>query len=178
MREMDAYMGQFPYFKLRCASSLRLFEVLAYFTISKSGKAFKELARAGEDEERLADPNQLLKQPHVVQILACLRMLGYDFSRDALNSHLLQVRTGEGKSVILGTCAVVLALLGFKIHGICYSEYLTARDYADFLKLFQAFKVQRYVSHGSVLGKEEAMTGQHEQLSKVGQTYHWFIVSQ
>lgn len=131
-----------------------LASVSAYFTISKSGKAFKELARAG-DEERLADPNQLLKQPHVVQTLACLRMLGYDFSRDALNSHLLQVRTGEGKSVIQGTCAVVFALLGFKIHGICYSEYLTTRDYADFFKLFQAFKVQNRIEYSTITSFSE-----------------------
>ena len=77
------------------------FEVSAYFTISKSGGAFKELARAGEEEGRLADPNQLLKRPHVVQTLACLRMIGYDTRQNALQNHLLQVRTGEGKSVIL-----------------------------------------------------------------------------
>ena len=128
-------------------------EVSAYFTISKSGGAFKELTRAGgagSDGERLADPRQLLKQPHVVQVLACLRMLGYDNSQNVLISHLSQVRTGEGKSVILGTCSIVLALLGFRVSCTCYSEYLSERDCADFMKLFQAFKVQNRIDYSTI----------------------------
>ena len=35
----------------------------------------------------------------------------------------------------------------------------------------------RYMSHGLVLDKAEAMTGQYERLSEVGQTYHYFPIS-
>jgi len=56
---------------------------------------------------------------------------------------------------IQGTCAVVFALLGFKIHGICYSDYLTTRDYADFFKLFQAFKVQNRIEYSTITSFSE-----------------------
>ncbi len=32
---------------------------------------------------------------------------------------MLQIKTGEGKSVALGFCAVILSLLGFKVTYVC-----------------------------------------------------------
>ncbi len=53
-----------------------------------------------------------------------------------LNNQLMQIRTGEGKSMILGAAAVVFALLGFRVRTVCYSEYLSDRDFRLFEDVF------------------------------------------
>lgn len=45
---------------------------------------------------------------------------------------MVQVSTGEGKSVILGILSTYLALIGFNVYEACYSSYLSERDYKDF----------------------------------------------
>ncbi len=45
---------------------------------------------------------------------------------------MVQVSTGEGKSVILGALSAYLALIGFKVYEACYSLYLSQRDYKEF----------------------------------------------
>ena len=86
----------------------------------------------------------------MVQVLACLRLLSYDAVNPTLASHLMQIRTGEGKSIILGFCAVICALLGFKVRCVCYSEHLSKRDYEDFLQLFKVFKVEDRISYSKI----------------------------
>ena len=54
----------------------------------------------------------------------------------------MQIRTGEGKSLALGGCAALFALLGFRVRCICYSKYLSNRDEAAFSPLFQALQLQ------------------------------------
>jgi preprotein translocase subunit SecA len=55
---------------------------------------------------------------------------------------MVQVSTGEGKSVILGIISTYLALVGFKVYEACYSNYLSERDYLDFENLFNLFGVK------------------------------------
>jgi hypothetical protein len=43
-------------------------------------------------------------------------------------NHLIELLTGEGKSVILAVVAAVLALLGYPVDIVCYSRILTDRD--------------------------------------------------
>ena len=38
------------------------------------------------------------------------------------------MKTGEGKSIILGILAAFFALLGYSVDVICYSPYLSQRD--------------------------------------------------
>ena len=40
-----------------------------------------------------------------------------------MSNHLIQIGTGEGKSVALGITAVILAALGFSVDLVCYSRY-------------------------------------------------------
>jgi preprotein translocase subunit SecA len=54
---------------------------------------------------------------------------------------MIQVSTGEGKSVILGLLATYLALVGFTVYEACYSNYLSKRDYNDFESLFKLLKI-------------------------------------
>ena len=49
--------------------------------------------------------------------------------------------TGEGKSVVLAGLSIVLAILGFEVNCVCYSEYLCERDYNDFSGLFSLFNL-------------------------------------
>lgn len=38
---------------------------------------------------------------------------------------LMQVKTGEGKSVIIGIASVYFALIGYNVEAACYSKYLS-----------------------------------------------------
>ncbi len=58
-----------------------------------------------------------------------------------LNNHFIEIRTGEGKSIMLGAAATVLALKGFEVDVVSYSSYLSERDYSSFKKIFDFFKV-------------------------------------
>lgn len=49
---------------------------------------------------------------------------------------MIQISTGEGKSVILAALSSYLALVGFEVYEACYSSYLSSRDYKDFENLF------------------------------------------
>jgi len=82
-------------------------------------------------------------QPHNTQILGVCRLLGLDEA--ALENHLIQINTGEGKSVALGFTAVLLSLLGFSVDVVCYSPYLSARDHQQFAELFRFFKVKSFI---------------------------------
>lgn len=75
---------------------------------------------------------RFLFKPHAGQIFGIARLLGVDKmgqgqgSADNLfENHLVQILTGEGKSVILAVTSTVLALLGYKVDCACYSKYLS-----------------------------------------------------
>ena len=116
-----------------------------------------------------------MMKPHCVQILAIFRLIGVEQGvslateyvergkrgmRRALpaignllgqanltSSHLVQVKTGEGKSVILGVLATLLAILGCDVDCVCYSSYLSRRDYESFKRVFDAFGVGGAISY-------------------------------
>jgi len=48
----------------------------------------------------------------------------------------MKVKTGEGKSIMLGILSSFFALLGYNVDVICYSNYLSERDYNDFKNFF------------------------------------------
>jgi hypothetical protein len=133
--------------------------VFAYWTLH-------ELLR--NDSATSTDQNFLL-QPHLGQVLAVLRLLGFD-SADSptpvskrglfsfgwlydrsfqLQNHLVQVRTGEGKSVILGVLSIVLTLMNFEVDCVCYSKHLSERDYEEFEELFRVFGVENEIRYGT-----------------------------
>ena len=71
-----------------------------------------------------------------MQILGILRLFALD-QRGGICNHLIQINTGEGKSVALGLTAVILATLGFSVDVVCYSSYLCERDEEAFKALFE-----------------------------------------
>ena len=87
-------------------------------------------------------------KPHAVQMLTLFRML--ELKNGKFFNQLVQVLTGEGKSVILGTLSCIFALKGYDVNCICYSSYLSARDYDDFKEIFQTFKVDKFITYSTI----------------------------
>lgn len=44
----------------------------------------------------------------------------------------MQIKTGEGKSIILGMMSLLLSLMGNDVYCVCYSTYLSSRDFESF----------------------------------------------
>ena len=96
-----------------------------------------------------------LMKPHPAQVVAIFLMLnscGDDITTDQeqLGGHLVEVKTGEGKSIILGVSAIVLALFNSEVQCVCYSKYLSNRDYADFASMFKDFGVDDLIQYGTL----------------------------
>ena len=85
-----------------------------------------------------SDSTAAMRSPHAVQVFCILRLLGaFKSGKMSLENHLAEVPTGEGKSVVLAVCAATLALYGYHVDCVCYSENLSGRDNAAFEHLFQ-----------------------------------------
>jgi hypothetical protein len=110
--------------------------IFGYWSLAKSGESFFSAREAGK-----ANLGDFLLQPHPIQVLSILLFVGCDdkdsvlenlksfFRPKKMQSHLVQVKTGEGKSVLLGVLSVLLALMGNEVYEACYSEHLSSRDY-------------------------------------------------
>ncbi|XP_019537729.3 uncharacterized protein LOC109408796 [Aedes albopictus] len=96
-------------------------------------------------------------QPHSIQILSILRLLSVDRETTGVEKHLAQILTGQGKSLVLGLSAALLALFNHDVVVVCYSKYLASRDFNDFKGLFQNFAVNSkiyYQTFGDVAWNE------------------------
>eukprot|EP00986_Skeletonema_menzelii_P006571 scaffold2497_cov117-Skeletonema_menzelii.AAC.6 len=122
--------------------------VFSLFTILKSGASFNRIEEAGGSS---TFGEQLLMKPHNIQVLTLLYMFGCGKGQQSsLESQLMQIRTGEGKSMILGAAAAMLALLGFRVRTVCYSEYLSSRDFRLFEEVFQKIGVLDLVKYSKI----------------------------
>lgn len=131
--------------------------IFALWTI-KNMEHFNEMKNiAAKDEER----KTYLMQPHAAQVIAIFRMLGLGYQKTKKTwldtvakingpmNNLVQIGTGEGKSVTLAVTAAVLALLGIDVNCASYSEYLSNRDYQAFLPIFNALGISEYVHYNT-----------------------------
>ncbi|MBS4168056.1 hypothetical protein [Parachlamydia sp. AcF125] len=91
---------------------------------------------APKNRDPVYDDIDALLRPHKTQLLTIFRLVGLDGSKE-LENQLAEVKTGEGKSISLGILATLFALLGYKVNVICYSSYLSERDYKAFSTLFE-----------------------------------------
>jgi len=130
--------------------------VFAVWTVQTSQQMFQ--SRSGDED--------CLIRPNVVQMLALFRLLGLDCSDGWFNSflsifgasadvtvmegHLIQVGTGEGKSILLGGLSCVLALLGYEVSCASYSKHLSKRDYEAFKPLFEEFGVELLIKYSTL----------------------------
>ena len=77
------------------------------------------------------------------------KIAGYEESVDGLKNNLVQVGTGEGKSLILAVTSSVLALLGIDVSCASYSAYLSSRDYESFLTMFESLGLTEHIHYGT-----------------------------
>lgn len=72
-----------------------------------------------------------------------------DEDKYSLENQLIEILTGEGKSIILGVLSIVLAKLGYNVKCVCYSEYLSTRDKDSFKDLFSIFEVKDFIEYNT-----------------------------
>ncbi|CAF3144286.1 unnamed protein product [Rotaria sp. Silwood2] len=93
--------------------------------------------------------------PHVGQVITVFRLLGIGYESHVvigscgLINNLVQIGTGEGKSVVLAITACVFALIGVDVNCSCYSEVLSTRDKQDFATVFQALGIEDRIEYGT-----------------------------
>lgn len=100
----------------------------------------------------VANQESYLLQPHPAQVISIFRMLGIGSKSkygSNLDKRLIQIGTGEGKSITLAVTATVLALLGFEVSCACYSDYLSTRDRQEFQPIFDMLGLAEYIHYGT-----------------------------
>ncbi|KAL4434988.1 hypothetical protein ABPG74_017744 [Tetrahymena malaccensis] len=90
-----------------------------------------------------------LFQPHAGQAISIFRLLGLGYKEDGLQNNFIQIGTGEGKSIVLAITAIILALHSVDVYCACYSQYLSQRDYQNFIKLFDILGVSEYIRYAA-----------------------------
>jgi len=113
--------------------------IFAVWTLHHSKKFLKNV----DPKNKLA----YLFQPHPVQVVAIFCLLGIDCGGVGLERSLIQVRTGEGKSAVLGVASSLLALYKCHVSVACYSEYLSQRDGENIAFLFNALGVTNDINY-------------------------------
>jgi hypothetical protein len=119
----------------------------------------------------------VLRKPHAIQMAAIMRMLQLEStgkesivrklqllaqnlaSPEMLEGHMVEVLTGQGKSIALGIFACVLALLGRHVDVVCYSQQLTDRDLIDLQPLVEFCGVEDRVRYHTFQGVMERRAG-------------------
>ena len=112
----------------------------AIWTITTSGKEFLDSGRKKETLLRL----------HTVQVMGLIRLLKLSGKEEHMlvhvgrfmtgglvpvgqklmaDGHMIQVGTGEGKSVLLGVLSCFLAMTGIHVRCACYSKLLSRRNH-------------------------------------------------
>ena len=64
-------------------------------------------------------------------------------------NNLVQIGTGEGKSITMAVVSIVLALFGYDVSCACYSQMLSLRDYEGFKELFKNLGVLEQIKYGT-----------------------------
>ena len=172
-------------------------KLLAYlfvlWTLQHSVHYFKD---SGEGDREL-----YLLKPHAAQVIALFRMFNLDYQSTIdnnvnlildntinplfgsklnvntarLENNLVQVLTGEGKSIILAIAASLLALLGMDVSCACYSTYLSERDFENFKWLFDMLKITDRIHYGTFNNLCERIINKNGQLRTEGKrvNYRW-----
>ncbi|CAF3338635.1 unnamed protein product, partial [Rotaria sp. Silwood2] len=113
--------------------------IFALWTLSQAEHYF--------EAEGLNDRDNYLVQPHAAQVVSVFRLLGIGDKNEELVNHLVQIGTGEGKSIVLAVTSIILAMLGYDVNCACFSEYLCQRDYSAFFSLFNILDTHQYIHY-------------------------------
>ncbi|UJR35218.1 hypothetical protein I4U23_027984 [Adineta vaga] len=106
-----------------------------------------------------------LLMPHIGQVIAVFRLLGVGHYPRAMTerhesvstgkisnsliNNLVEIGTGEGKSVVMAIAACVFALMNIDVNCSCYSEVLSSRDRNEFTSLFQILGIRERIKYGT-----------------------------
>ena len=90
------------------------------------------------------------KKPHPVQMISIFMLLSFNKPSKHFENQLIEIRTGEGKSITLGVCAIIFALMGYQADVVCYSKILSSRDEIDFRNLFDHFGVTSRINYNTI----------------------------
>ena len=133
----------------------------------------KDFIRMNSENLSSSDSNQYLFQAHPAQILSIARMLGVGYKKtiknksNDLSSCLIQIGTGEGKSITLAITAILLTLMGYEVYCVCYSKYLSDRDLAAFKELFDTLNLSQYIHYGTFFEICEQIINEQGDLRKI-----------
>lgn len=123
------------------------------FTIWTLKRAHFYFQARGSRASRPESLDKYLQKPKPSQVIAILRLLGSgdldEGKKAAFRNQLIQIKTGEGKSVTLAVAASILALLGYHVDVACYSEYMSQRDFLAFKDFFITLGVEKNVTYGT-----------------------------
>ena len=119
------------------------------------------------EAESLDNKDSYLLQPHAAQVISIFRILGIGDKKEELKNNLVQIGTGEGKSVTLAVAASIFALLGFDVDCACYSNYLSQRDYLAFQSMFDQLNVLNNINYGTFNKMCEGVINQYGDIRKV-----------
>jgi len=107
-------------------------------------------AKRGSDEID-DESTTFLKKPHAAQLVAVWTMLNFkEPAFHKIENQMCELKTGEGKSVVLGVTATILALMGSEVSCVCYSSYLSGRDYSDFKHMFHYFGATQRIRYSTI----------------------------
>ena len=57
------------------------------------------------------------------------------------------MKTGEGKSIILGILVAYFTFKGYNVNFVCYSPYLSERDFKSFENLFKELEIEDKIKY-------------------------------
>lgn len=101
------------------------------------------------DNEGVENQDMYLIRPHPAQVISILRLFGNGDDKETLTNNLIEIGTGEGKSVTLAVASCIFAMFGYHVSCACYSEYLSKRDFNTFLPIFELLGVVNSIEYGT-----------------------------
>ena len=158
--------------------------VLAIWVLQPSKYFFdnKQQQQKGDVDEKKnsesgapgGDRSYLLR-PRIPQVVSMMRLLSLGNKETAFVKNLVQIGTGEGKSLVLAAVACVLSLIGFDVYVASYGRLLTTRDNNAFADLFRVLGVSKHVHYKTLAELNRAMFGngmdvEQEILKLISQT--------
>lgn len=141
--------------------------IFAAFSIIKSGENFMRIRESNQESGNAFDEMDIVFKPRNIQVLSILRLLGLGERDGKIRNHVMEIRTGEGKSMILGTLSVFLALLGFIVRCVCYSEHLSERGRQLFSDTFRLFQVNDRIVYIKITQMSEDSIGKHGDIQQL-----------
>jgi hypothetical protein len=161
------------------AQIFALWSVLSFRELDNMIAKSKVIQQVQQIEGKMSsDRKKYIFEPHPAQVLAIFRMLGLGYAshnvnvkEDRLNKNLVQIGTGEGKSVTLAVTAAVLSLVGFEVYCVCYSKYLSDRDYNAFKLLFEYLNINNNIHYGTFSRICEEVINSRGDLREIAKNY-------